>query len=166
MKQIFNHFATSLFALAICFITPSCGNSGGSQLGNIGTIPPGWNGGTYKKHGSKVGYIWLSPDEGRPFVQQTKIIRSPSDNLDDIVSGFRSGHKIDSVKYFKIGPSNVADVRCRPLPKTSKSANFTRFIIFENETSFDSIMFSGATKDSLNHKEFQKMYRLLGVDNY
>ncbi len=144
----------------------SCVTSSNPPLRDIGQRPPGWKGDDYKKNGSRVGYIWLSPEEGHPFVQQTRIARTASEGLDRIVSGLKSGHAIDSVKHYRVNGMDVADVRCRPLPKTTRSAKFTRFLIFQGESSFDSIMFSGVSKEALNIPEFKQIYQHLGVGDY
>ncbi len=83
-----------------------------------------------------------------------------------MVSDVKSAHEIDSIRYLKIAGLNVADIRCRPLPETSQTAKFTRYLIFEEDRFFDTILFSSNSKQDMNRPEFIEMYRSLGLSNY
>jgi hypothetical protein len=126
----------------------------------------GWNGGVLTKHGKTYSAIWISPDN-KSFVQQvTRINRDSDQTVGSMLPSIKSGHMIDDVRYYKVNGVNVADIRCRPLSETSQSAKFSRFLVFESDSFFDTILFSSATKQGMNNPEFQVMYRRMGVPNY
>ena len=116
--------------------------------------------------GMVASTIWFSPDK-KSFVQQvTGVHRLPTDSVASMVPSIKSGHVVDDVRYYQINGGNVADIRCRPYPTTSRIAKFSRFLVFEGDAFFDTISFSSTTKQDMNNHDFQGIYRRLGVPNY
>ena len=152
--------------LVACSALASCTTHSSPPLKDIGPRPEAWTGRDYTKNGKKAGHIWLSPDRGHPFVQQTRITRKPSETVDDIVSDVKSGHTIDSVRHYRVNGIQVVDVRCRPFPQNTPPPSLTRFLIFQENTYFDSIMLNGSSKAVLNGPAFKQIYRRLGVGDY
>lgn len=163
MKQT-KLLGVTLLALCSTWMT-SCGPVPESSLG-LGSRPANWGGSDLRDQGGKKRTsIWLSPDNHR-FVQQMKITRDPGDGPESYISMTKSGHAIDSIKRNRVNGRDVIDIRCRPLPETSKMAKFSRQIYFMDASTVDSILFSGTTKAEMNSPEFRQMYSRLGIDSY
>lgn len=95
-----------------------------------------------------------------------KITRDAGDGPETYIAMTRSGHAIDSIKRYRVNGSEVVDIRCRPLPKTSDMAKFSRVLYFMDASTVDSILFSGTTKAEMNSPEFRQMYSRMGIDSY
>jgi hypothetical protein len=160
---------TGLLALvlALCSVwLTSCGPvTQSASLRGLGARPANWREVDLKNEGDKKASVWLSPGHQR-FVQQMKITRDMGDSPESYVSITRSDHAIDSIKRTRVNGAEVIDIRCRPLPKTSKTAKFSRQLYFIEASTVDSILFSGTSKAEMNSPEFRQMYSRLGIDSY
>ena len=158
-------FGVTLLALCSTWMT-SCGTAPESSFRELGSRPPNWGGGDLKDQGGKKRTsVWLSPDNHR-FVQQMKIARDAGDGPESYISMTRSGHAIDSIKRSRVNGSDVIDIRCRPLPQTSKMAKFSRQLYFINASTVDSVLFSGTSKAEMSSSEFRQMYSRLGIESF